>query len=106
FALPSLTVGHRVSYDVKANWKLIFQNYSECLHCPVIHPELSSRMPYQSGANDLIAGPFLGGYMLIAEQNQSMTMSGRAAARPIAELTADDRRRAYYYTLMPNLLLS
>ena len=34
----SLKVGHRVAYDVHANWKLVFQNYSECLHCPMIHP--------------------------------------------------------------------
>ena len=36
-----LDVGHSVTYDVQANWKLVFQNYSECLHCPMIHPELS-----------------------------------------------------------------
>jgi glycine betaine catabolism A len=106
FGLSRLLVGHRVRYDVAANWKLVFQNYSECLHCPVIHPELSARMPYQSGANDLTAGPFLGGYMRIADSNDSMTMSGRACARPIAELGDDDRRRAYYYTIMPNLMLS
>ena len=35
------SVGHRVRYDVRANWKLVFQNYSECLHCPTIHPELA-----------------------------------------------------------------
>ena len=106
FGLARLAVGHRVGYDVAANWKLVFQNYSECLHCPVIHPELSARMPYQSGANDLVEGPVLGGYLCIAEPNASMTMSGKACARPIAELSADDRRRAYYYTVMPNLMLS
>ena len=36
--LAALTVGHGSSYDVRANWKLVFQNYSECLHCPMIHP--------------------------------------------------------------------
>jgi glycine betaine catabolism A len=65
FNLPTLTVGHRVRYEVKANWKLVFQNYSECLHCPMIHPELSTVLPYTSGANDLTEGPFLGGYMEI-----------------------------------------
>ncbi|HUK64969.1 MAG TPA: aromatic ring-hydroxylating dioxygenase subunit alpha, partial [Dongiaceae bacterium] len=32
FGLSELRVGHQVSYDVRANWKLVFQNYSECLH--------------------------------------------------------------------------
>jgi glycine betaine catabolism A len=107
FGLGGLKVGHSVSYDVHANWKLVFQNYSECLHCPMIHPELNAVLPYQSGANDLIEGPFLGGYMEIMAPHQSATMSGRACGRVISEsLAGDDRTRAFYYTLMPNLLLS
>lgn len=107
FALPSLAVGHRATYEVEANWKLVFQNYSECLHCPTIHPELSAVLPYQSGANDLTEGPFLGGYMEITEPNESATMSGRACGRLLHDsLPIDERRRAYYYSLMPNMLLS
>ena len=53
FHLSELRPGHRVSYDVRANWKLVFQNYSECLHCPTIHPKLATVLPYRSGANDL-----------------------------------------------------
>ena len=107
FGLPSLTVGHRVTYDVHANWKLVFQNYSECLHCPTIHPQLSAVLPYQSGANDLTEGPYLGGYMEITEPNESATMSGRACGPLLhASFPDDDRRRAFYYTLMPNLMLS
>ncbi len=106
FGLDRLEVGHRVSYDIRSNWKLIYQNYSECLHCPMIHPELSCRLPYQSGANDLVEGPYLGGYMEIVDEFESVTTSGRYAARLIADLPADDQRRAYYYTIMPNLMLS
>jgi Rieske 2Fe-2S family protein len=107
FGLGDLRVGHRVVYDVRANWKLVFQNYSECLHCPTIHPKLATVLPYQSGANDLTDGPFLGGYMEIKPPNESATMSGRACGRLVsAALPDDDRRRGYYYTLMPNLLLS
>ena len=108
YALPGLQVGHHVQYDVKANWKLVFQNYSECLHCPMIHPELATVLPYQSGANDLTEGPFLGGYMEIREPHQSATMSGRACGRVVspALLEGEHKGRAFYYTLMPNMLLS
>ncbi len=107
FDLPSLKTGHRVRYEVNANWKLVFQNYSECLHCPMIHPELSAVLPYTSGNNDLTSGPFLGGYMEIREPNESATLSGRACGRVVSEsLSAGDRRRAYYYTFMPNMALS
>jgi glycine betaine catabolism A len=107
FNLAGLAVGHSVSYDVHANWKLVFQNYSECLHCPMIHPELSAVLPYQSGANDLVEGPFLGGYMELTAPHESATISGRSCGRLVSDaLGADDRRRAFYYSLMPNLLLS
>ena len=107
FGLGGLRVFHQVRYDVAANWKLVFQNYSECLHCPMIHPELNAVIPYRSGANDLVEGPFLGGYMEIAPPNQSATLSGRACGLPIsATLGAEDRQRGYYYSLQPNLLLS
>jgi len=92
---------------VNANWKLIFQNYSECLHCPAIHPELAGIMPYQSGANDLVEGPFLGGYMEIRAPHESATLSGRACGRVVSDDLDDvERRRGYYYSIMPNMLLS
>ena len=107
FGIETLQIGHSVTYDVHANWKLVFQNYSECLHCPTIHPELSAVLPFQSGFNDLIAGPFLGGYMEISPPNESATLSGRSCGRLVgANLPAADRHRAFYYTLMPNMLLS
>jgi len=104
FPLADLRVIHAAEYDVRANWKLVFQNYSECLHCPVIHPGLSERIPYQSGANDFVEGPFLGGYMELTEGTQSVTRTGRLCAPFVGE--GDDRRRAFYYSMLPNLLLS
>jgi Rieske 2Fe-2S family protein len=106
FGLGGLVRVRRVEYEVRANWKLIYQNYSECLHCPMIHPELSAKMPYQSGENDLVEGTHLGGYMLIAPPNESITMSGRGCGLPLGTLAGEELRRAYYYTLMPNMMLS
>ncbi|HEV8613811.1 MAG TPA: aromatic ring-hydroxylating dioxygenase subunit alpha [Gemmatimonadales bacterium] len=107
FGLRELRVAHRVGYDVRANWKLVFQNYSECLHCPMIHPELAAVLPYRSGANDLVEGPFLGGYMEIMVPHRSATLSGRACGLPVSDsLSEEDRARGYYYSLKPNLLLS
>ena len=106
FNLANLRSARRIDYDVAANWKLIFQNYSECLHCPVIHPGLAKLTPYTSGANDLFDGPFLGGYMVITQEGGSLTMSGRACGAPVGALPAEDRNRVYFYTIFPNLLLS
>ena len=46
--LAELTRAHRTVYDVRANWKLLFQNYSECYHCPTVHPMLNKLTPYRN----------------------------------------------------------
>lgn len=104
--LPKLRVGGRIDYDIKANWKLLVQNYSECYHCPGVHPALAKLSPYRSGDNDLMSGPFLGGSMAINHEAGSMTMSGRACARPIGDVAGEDLSKVYYYSLFPNTLLS
>ena len=103
--LPALRPAKRIEYDVRANWKLIFQNYSECYHCPGVHPELSKISPYDSSENDLTEGPFLGGLMRIAS-DKSLTMSGRTCALPVGDFGNEDFRFVFYYSIFPNMLLS
>jgi Rieske 2Fe-2S family protein len=104
--LQELATVHRIEYDIKANWKLVIQNYSECYHCPSLHPVLNRLTPYRNSTNDLLEGPFLGGPMQLSEGSQSMTMNGRACAMPLHETSATKPNLAYYYTIFPNLLLS
>jgi len=103
--LPRLRSALRVTYDVQANWKLIFENYSECYHCPGVHPALSKISPYDSAENDLCEGPFLGGFMAIA-RGKSLTMSGKACARPVGDIKGENHARVFYYSIFPNMLLS
>ena len=35
--LETLHLAHRRTYELRANWKNVFDNYSECYHCPVAH---------------------------------------------------------------------
>ncbi len=103
--LPTLRSAKRIEYDVRANWKLIFENYSECYHCLGVHPELSKISPYDSAENDLTEGPFLGGFMQIAK-GKSLTMSGNACALPMEQFGEEDFRLVFYYSIFPNMLLS
>jgi phenylpropionate dioxygenase-like ring-hydroxylating dioxygenase large terminal subunit len=112
--LPALKSVQRVEYDVRANWKLMFENYSECYHCPGVHPMLSKVSPYDSAENDLTEGPFLGGFMRI-NKGKSLTMSGEACALRIdhppspsygAAGEQEGKDRAFYYSIFPNMLLS
>jgi glycine betaine catabolism A len=104
--LPDLRSAKRIEYDVRANWKLIFENYSECYHCPGVHPMLSKISPYDSAENDLIEGPFLGGFMKIS-RGKSLTMSGNACAMSVGEKEeGGEKERVFYYSIFPNMLLS
>ena len=40
-----LKVGFRYVHEIKGNWKLWFENFSECYHCPTVHPELINIVP-------------------------------------------------------------
>ena len=105
YNLPSLKAERRIGYDVAANWKLVFENYSECYHCPTVHPQLVKLSPADSGENDLSDGPFLGGFMTIPSGG-GLANSGRACAAPVGDFSAEEARRVYYYSLFPNMLLS
>lgn len=96
----------RKVYDVQANWKLIIQNYSECLHCPSVHPALARLSPPTSGENDPPNHCYLGGRMSLNEGVVSMTTTGQSARPLISTLSAEQSRHVYYYALLPNLLLS
>jgi Rieske 2Fe-2S family protein len=103
--LPALRSAKRIEYEVRSNWKLMFQNYSECYHCLGVHPELSKISPYDSAENDLTEGPFLGGFMRIAN-GKSLTMSGNTCALPVGDFDHEDFRFVFYYSIFPNMLLS
>jgi glycine betaine catabolism A len=45
YPLEDLRTGPVLTYDVAANWKLIFENYNECYHCAPVHPELCEIVP-------------------------------------------------------------
>lgn len=103
--LPKLRSGKRIEYDVRANWKLIFENYSECYHCPGVHPALQKLTPYDLAENDLCEGPFLGGFMPITK-GHSLTMTGNACALPVGDTKGEDQNRVFYYSIFPTMLLS
>lgn len=37
--VDKLTFGHRLTYDIKSNWKNVVDNFLECYHCPTAHKD-------------------------------------------------------------------
>jgi Rieske 2Fe-2S family protein len=104
--IGALRAGHRIVYDLNCNWKLAFLNYSECYHCPLVHPQLEKLSSSESGRNDLVDGAFLGGYSELNEPGASLSTSGRRLRAPLGHLAGADLSRVYYYTIFPSMLLS
>ena len=37
--VENLTFAHRLTYDIRSNWKNVVDNFLECYHCPVAHKD-------------------------------------------------------------------
>ena len=101
-----LVAADRRVYEVDANWKMFFHNFSECYHCPLAHPQLNKLTPFRNSENDLDEGSVLGGPMGMNNLEGSMTIGGERCAPPFAALTEHERARVYYYTLFPGAFIS
>jgi Rieske 2Fe-2S family protein len=104
--MAELQMVERRIYHLKANWKLIIQNYSECLHCPIVHPLLQKQSHYMSGDNEPPQPTYLGGRMDLRDGIQTLTMDGSTNRCSLPGLGADDQRHVYYYCLLPNFFLN
>lgn len=107
YELERLVTRGRHVYEVASNWKVLIENYEECYHCPVIHPELCAASPPRSGENyHHPAGAWVGGWMDIREGYATMSLDGHTGAAPLRALDERRRRIVDYIAIFPNLLLS
>jgi Rieske 2Fe-2S family protein len=106
WGMQDLRLGKRIVYDVKANWKLIIQNYNECLHCPNLHSALNRLSHYLSGENEPLQATYMGGVMDLRPGIDTLSMDGTCPRSFLPGLSAEHRRRVYYYCIFPNLMLS
>jgi Rieske 2Fe-2S family protein len=103
YAPAGLAVKASHSYEVAANWKVIAENYHECYHCPLIHPELCAVSPPNSGNNWHEPGNWVGGSMDLREHAETMSHDGRSHG---VMLPGAPSRTVRYVGLFPNLLIS
>jgi glycine betaine catabolism A len=101
-----LVVAGRHEYDATANWKILTENYHECYHCPVIHPELCKVSPPKSGENYPAQGAWVGGWMDLRDGMDTMSLDGTSLGVPLRGLDATGLRTVIYVNIFPNVLLS
>ena len=102
-----LRTAGRHAYETAANWKILTENYHECYHCPMIHPELCEVSPPKSGANYGAAGGiWVGGWMDLREGMDTMSLDGRSRGVPLRGLSGEGLRTVIYVNIFPNVLVS
>lgn len=115
--LEQLVVAHTDTKTIACNWKLFWENFSECLHCPGIHPSLCQLVPlfgrgyirerddpnWQEHAED--PNPLYRGGLRPGAQ--SWSIDGNVSAPPFPDLTAEDRKLGQVYlTSLPSVFIA
>ena len=106
WAMQDLRLAHRIEYDVATNWKLVVQNYNECLHCPVIHPLLNRMHHYLGAENVPPAETYCGGAMGFKDGVETLSTDGKRRREFLPGLRGRDREVVNYFAIYPNFLLT
>ena len=101
YALEDLRIGKRIVVDVKANWKLLCENFSECFHCPPVHPELCRVVTAyrQAGAWGLKAEHTVGAEYQAGAT--TLTLDGTSRLPSFENLSEEERRTVYQAEMLP-----
>jgi Rieske 2Fe-2S family protein len=101
--MAALVTGHVETREIACNWKVFWENYNECLHCPGIHPGLSALVPvYRKGVMSPAESPGFDGPAL-RDGATSWTRDGLACGPVFAGLDAAERAEGHrFVTLYPS----
>lgn len=108
--MRDLVTGHVMIKEIACNWKIFWENYNECLHCPGIHPELSAMVPvYGRGymaaneAPDWTPDTPLPTHQL-KDGAGTWSMTGELCAPPFPRLTPEELAAgSHFVTLLPTI---
>jgi Rieske 2Fe-2S family protein len=104
--MQDLRLAHRIEYDIATNWKLVVQNYNECLHCPIIHPLLNRMHHYLAAENVPTTESYCGGAMGFKEGVETLSSDGKRRRDVLPGLGDRERALVNYFAIYPNLLLT
>ncbi len=105
FKMEELRIGVRIVYEVAANWKIVVENYNECLHCPSIHPELVQVVPlFRFG--EVWDEELRDDGNRMMEGATSFTMTGASELPKLPGLEPEDYEMYYGSYEFPNLMLN
>jgi Rieske 2Fe-2S family protein len=90
--LESLSLVHQESKTVQCNWKVYWENYSECYHCPRAHPDLCRIVPIYKHATFETAD--VPGWTSDDDGDaETWSVDGRSTLPPFESLSDEDLSR-------------
>ncbi|MBO0877154.1 MAG: Rieske 2Fe-2S domain-containing protein, partial [Pseudonocardia sp.] len=102
--IEGLQLGRRHTYQVKANWKLVIENFMECYHCATIHPELTEVLP--EFADGYAAQYYVGHGAEFGPGIDGFTIDGTPAFPALPHIDSDHDRRYYAITVNPQVFIN
>ena len=104
YSVEQLDLGRRITYDVKANWKLIVENFMECYHCATIHPELTEVLP--EFADGYAAQYFVNHGAEFGEGVAGFTVDGSAGLDKLPGIDPEQDDKYYAITVKPQVFIN
>ena len=104
--LEALLSGRRTRYRVRANWKLLMENFAESYHFRTVHPQLERKTPSRLAESLLSRGPWQGGWMPLLAAAETVSTDGKCHGRPLLRKAGAKPHGVFDYVLFPNLFLS
>jgi glycine betaine catabolism A len=98
--LGDLRVAHTTTCEVAANWKILVENYEECLHCPGVHPELVALIPAYRAGSSYEGRDDYG--VSLASGARALTASGTTRLPALPGLSAEEASCYYGAYIFPN----
>jgi Rieske 2Fe-2S family protein len=105
FKMQDMRIGARIVYEVAANWKIVVENYNECLHCPQIHPELVQVVPLFRFGEVWDEETHDDGNWMV-DGATSFTKTGESSLPKFPGLNEEDYKMYYGSYEFPNLMLN
>ncbi len=113
--LTEMRRGDSFETVLNCNWKLFWENFNECLHCPNLHPDLCKVVPiYKRGIMEAFDDPnwkagsseepsLAGG---IAEHAETWSWEGRSTNHHFSDLTEQERKVGHNYAvILPSMFI-
>ena len=104
FGFAGLRSAHQTVSEVAANWKILFENYNECLHCPTVHPELIAVAPAFKTGNVFEEGRSDYGVTMVGG-GSGYTKTGSTTLPLLPGIDAHDATSMYGASVFPNMFL-